>query len=148
MTDDERFTQDAISRLTPIEPSANLRRMVAQIPIEHARSAQSWWPFSGIWLPSLSMAAVAVLGLFLGRSWEATQPGGDPSAGAQVEIDVHDADDSGSRAVAIVALDEEQGEPLDAELEDLLLLATAGDFSAEDWDLSRAPESTLDEETF
>lgn len=153
MTDDERFSQDAIDRLTPIEPSAHLRRMVAQIPIEpqipieHDRSIRSWWPFENAWLPSFAMAAVAVLGLFLGRSWETSQPSTATYSVAEVST-AHGTRPSDIET-PITSLETEGDEGLNSELEDLLLLATAGEFSADDWDLSRTPDpDAFEEETF
>lgn len=142
MRDDEQFTQDALSRLTPIEPSAELRRMVAELPIQHPRSRHSRWSLPNVWMPTLSLAAVALLGIFVGRglsnmeSSEATATLAKSEPG-RVSNDSNQANGD---------LDEEQSE---TELEELLILATAGDFSPDDWDLSQNPEaSEVQEGTF
>ncbi len=151
MIDDERFSQAAIERLTPVEPSAQLRRLVAQIPIEHPRTEKSWWPFSSVFFPSLSMAAVALFGLFLGHTWEPGAIEGAPSTVARVDR-ASDADGSSSATDVAALTDETARDPLAGEtdemLEDLLILATAADFEPDDWDLSRERESEPTEETF
>lgn len=150
MMDDERFTQDAVNRLTPIEPSSQLRRMVAQLPITHPQRARSVWPFLNLWQPTLSMAAVALLGLFVGRELagpDNTQASVSSamSAAGSVRSDVeHDNRELSEEPKAPdVDLDKE------ADLDELLVLATAGDFTADDWDLSQDPEaSEIQEGTF
>lgn len=153
MKDDKQFTQDALSRLTPVEPSAELRRMVAEIPIKHPREVRSLWPFANLWMPSLSIAAVAALGLFVGRTLS-EEPMVDSWAQssdlAEVVTDGDSAIDRSNRSATSVAiaessLDENES---DAELDELLVLATAGDFVVDDWDLSEAPESEPQEGTF
>lgn len=58
---------DAVFRdLPPVEPSASLRRQVAQIPVAHPRGLRSFWPFPSIWQPVLGWSLAAVLGLSAG----------------------------------------------------------------------------------
>lgn len=149
MKDDEQFTQTALSRLTPVEPSAHLRRLVAEIPLAHPRNVRSLWPFESRFLPSLSMAAVALLGLFVGRGL----PSGAsfPSAATQTKAPAQEvvsaSDDSIQESPST---DLEAGalsiEDDDEELDELLILATAGDFAADDWDLSQNLEVNDPEE--
>lgn len=142
MKDDERFTQDALRRLTPVEPSARLLRMVAQIPIEHPRNVRSLWPFSSLLIPSLSMAAVAFLGIFVGRALSIEE---NFSATTHARAPAHkpagnDAD-SNQKTPSTAGETEATGlAEQDDELDELLILATAGDFAADDWDLSQNPE--------
>lgn len=153
MKDDERFTQAALDRLTPIEPSAHLRRMVAQIPLEHPRNVHSLWPFESRFLPSLSMAAVALFGLFVGRGLASVVsfPSAATQAIAPAQEVMRGSDDSFQEspstdweAGALGMLDDDADE-----LDELLILATAGDFSADDWDLSQNPRADeTDEGTF
>lgn len=137
MTDDKRFTQDAISKLEPIEPSARLRRMVAQIPIEHPHKERVFWPFGSLWVPSFSLAAVAALGLYVGQLQ--TTPGAGTSKSAAVAT-VTRTDEE----VAPSTLDENGPTTTgDDDLDTLLVLATAADFEPSDWDLSQ--QSTREE---
>lgn len=62
--EDARFADDAFARLAPVEPSPQLSRRVAQIPIEHSKDAA--WPFQSVWRTVLAAAAVALLGVGAG----------------------------------------------------------------------------------
>jgi len=114
MNDDERFSHEALSRLSPVEPSADLRRMVAQIPLRHPREARSFWPFGSLWAPSFALAAAALLGLFVG-----SQSAGAPTTGSTASL---------SSDETSIALDDE-------DLDDLIMMATSAHFSPDEWDL-------------
>jgi hypothetical protein len=95
-------------------------------------------------MPSLSMAAVLALGLFVGRLLSAEMGGealahqADRSASRFTTGQSDGAEEDTSDNWESAALDEdEDGE---AELEELFILATAGDFTADDWDLSQNSE--------
>lgn len=155
MKDDEQFTQDALSHLARVEPSAELRRLVAEIPLRHPRETRSYWPFANLWMPSLAMAAVAVLGLFVGRGLSG--PGDVVSAtedlrSAQVGTSKSGPEELGEATPGEAndstgALESSTSEN-ETELDELLVLATAGDFTVDDWDLSEAPDDPPEEGTF
>ena len=146
MNDDERFSQDAIDRLTPIEPSAKLRRMVAQIPIEHPRRERNFWPFGNAWVNGLSLAAAALLGLWVGS----TQM--QRNAGTPFVAETNVSKDAGAPTSATTELSTwnsaSEVEASDEELDDLLLLATAAYFEPSDWDLSGEPSEETSEEVY
>lgn len=129
MIDDERFTQDSIDGLPPIEPSAQIRRMVAELPLKHPQTVRSLWPFANVWMPTLSMAAVALLGLFVGQGLSGVD---------------HSQTSLTNNSDEVLALDIDVAK--EAEIDELLILATAGDFAADDWDLSHDPEMSNPEE--
>ena len=64
--DHDPFLDAAFRDLPAVEPSAALRRQVAQIPVEHPRGLRSFWPFPSIWQPILGWSLAAVLGLSAG----------------------------------------------------------------------------------
>lgn len=147
MKDDKQFTEDALSHLSRIEPSAELRRLVAEIPLRHPRASRSFWPFANLWLPTLSMAAVALLGLFVGRGL----PGPEHVVSSTEYLSSDGADFNEiaftSERGSSEGLEGELTES-DAELDELLILATAGNFAADDWDLSRWRDDEPEEGTF
>lgn len=56
----------------PVEPSAALLRNLAEIPLRHPRRkpegrGMGWWPFTRSYGSALVLAAVAVLGVIVGR---------------------------------------------------------------------------------
>jgi len=130
MTDDERFSQAAISRLTPVAPSANLRRLVAQIPIEHPHGVRSFWPFGNLWVPGFALAAAALLGLFVGSDWDSLMDAeGSTTSSSHVSED-------GAVAKEAASTDRVDSEVIeDEDLDDLIMMATAAHFSPDDWDL-------------
>jgi hypothetical protein len=120
MTDDERFSHEAISRMTPVEPSAQLRRLVAQIPLQHPREERSFWPFGNLWAPSFALAAAGLLGLFVG-SW-------DTWTNAPMTSLASDESNSVSDEITNPALEDEN-------LDDLIMMATSAHFRPDEWDL-------------
>lgn len=60
---------DPVAR-EPVEPSAALSRILAEIPSRHPRRKPGegigWWPFATIHKPVLALAAAAVLGVVAG----------------------------------------------------------------------------------
>lgn len=62
---DEEFARAAFSGLDPVEPSANLRRNVAQIPITHERTAFAF-PLKSLWANLLALGAAGALGILSG----------------------------------------------------------------------------------
>lgn len=70
--EDARFADEVFARLEPVEPSPQLNRRVAQIPIEHPKGAV--WPFRSVWHTVVAAAAAALLGVAAGTwSLEATE---------------------------------------------------------------------------
>lgn len=149
MIDDERFSQDAIDDLPRVEPSARLQRLVAQIPIEHPRTARSFWPFGSVWVPGLSLAAAALLGVHVGKGWSELRQTYAPldsvaTATSDETADVVTGEEKRSHA------NSPSGDGIwdeaavsDAALDDLLLLASAAEFEPSAWDLS--PPTSSDE---
>lgn len=63
---DEDFVTHAFSSLQPVDASPTLRRRVAQIPIEHARSTIPIWPLSQLWQTVAAFVALLAIGTWAG----------------------------------------------------------------------------------
>ena len=64
--EDTEFVTAAFSALDDVEPSAGLRRRVAEIPIVHPRVVSPTWPLGRLWQSVLAFAALGVLGTLTG----------------------------------------------------------------------------------
>jgi|GEM_PF-2339351 len=78
---DAEFTDALFQGMPEVEPSATLRRRLAQIPIENPRESFSFWPFGKLWQPAFGLAALSLLGVLTG---EATGPLGSYSSEASI----------------------------------------------------------------
>lgn len=117
---DEEFVTAAFSDLESVEASANLRRRVAQIPIEVARKESSLWPFARAWQSLSAFAALGALGLVVGNFTHAPMNTESQSANRQgiaTELNIANTDS-----------ESEDEDPL----EGLFALALAEDW--EDWE--------------
>lgn len=63
--DDQQFVTALFSQLDDVTASNDLRRRVAQIPIEYERSPASW-PFARLWQSLAAFGALATLGVLVG----------------------------------------------------------------------------------
>lgn len=82
---DEDFAALVLRQLSPVEPSATLRRQVAELPLRNPRGVRAWWPFERVFQPVMGLLAAAALGLFVGTqdgflTPSAEAPGVAPSA--------------------------------------------------------------------
>ncbi|HSC88392.1 MAG TPA: hypothetical protein VLC09_14015 [Polyangiaceae bacterium] len=64
--DDEDFVNRALAGLERFEPSAELMRRVAELPLRHPRAVGPRWPFQSWWAPLLAGAFAALLGVSAG----------------------------------------------------------------------------------
>lgn len=74
MTDptDEQFVIATLAQLDSVEASATLKRRVAQIPLEHPRSAPLLWPWARSWQGWVALGAFSALGMLVG-TWAPSQ---------------------------------------------------------------------------
>lgn len=135
---DMEFVHRAFSTLAQPEPSAELKRRVAQIPLTHPQqSYRWWWPFQSRWQPATVMVAAAALGVVVGlatvgatadsRSARASDRSGrgiPPNPTEQAKL-VERAPD---QEVQKQGPDNATPHAADAELEGLLALAATGDW--------------------
>jgi len=104
MTDPQRDPLDAwLDGAPAVEPSAQLRRSIAEVPLRHPRAAElhTLWPFGNAWR-AISMALViGALGVIAGAgSVDLTND----------EVDSHESDDDLALALAVdidIDIDEE-----------------------------------------
>lgn len=150
--DDKAYTDRLFTRLSSVEPSAKLSREVARIPIEHSRSVLSFLPFKSVWQPVFALAAAAAVGFFVGQSFIDLRAENAPQTLAAGDESPEEAVEGSGDMLAAGALKRDpEGDAIDAELEGLLLLASAGDFETDDWGASlekSASDTEGQEETF
>lgn len=145
---DHAYVDDLFAQLRPVEPSPELKRNVAQIPIEHPRAEVIRWPFGNVWTPSLALVAAAAVGFFFGQSFMNLR-----AENALEVAHLDGASESGLEAETtgiVTANNEAEVQAVESDLESLLLLATAGDFQATSWDdtFEVANGDEFEEETF
>jgi hypothetical protein len=139
---DKDYADKMLSGLAPFEASAELRRMVAEIPLRHPRRAFRWWPFGELWQPGLLLAAAATLGFFSGNSWLALREANAPRP-MDSALSALSLEESSDPEEELSALDNE------AELDELLVLATAGDPANDAFSyLDEAESSETEQETY
>lgn len=59
------------------EPSADLRRALAEIPVRHAHQVgwRALWPFGSLWQPAMAGAAALCMGIWFGATGEVSPSG-------------------------------------------------------------------------
>lgn len=154
--DDQAFVDALFVELPKAQPSAELCRLVAEIPAQNPRPARAVWPFRSIWQPTLALAAAACIGFFSGQSIMQLRTDNAPGVTASIDDELSSSEDSLENGTSLdgASANADGSNELsaaDSELERLLILATATDFGAEDWsDTFQASSRSedLQEETF
>lgn len=140
--DDARFADEVFESLGPVEPSAELSRRVAQIPLEHPKRT-GVWPLPGIWQPLLAAAAAALLGVVTG-TWTlederaaagstSSQSGARPTPSSELEAVEPKAAGSARKDDSSVA-ESERLQPTDDPLQDEDLDTLFSLALASEWD--------------
>lgn len=128
---DTEFTRTAFESLGAVSPSPDLARLVAQIPLTHPRSgARGWWPFESFFLPAFSLGCALLLGVGFDRILESTpaESGEDvANSSAKIATRTDPEDDSASAELSV------SNSESNAELDELLALATLDDFETGDY---------------
>lgn len=153
--DDQAYVDSLFADLPRMEPSAELRRLVASIPEKNQRPARVVWPFRSVWQPALALAAAACIGFFSGQSIKQLRAENAPAETASVDeglVSPEDTQDSATADASASNVNEaDASSEADSELEGLLVLATATDFEASDFTdtfQETQPSSEPVEETF
>jgi hypothetical protein len=159
--DDQAYVDSLFAELPRMEPSAELRRLVAAIPEKNQRPARVVWPFRSVWQPTFALAAAACIGFFSGQTIQQLRVENAPAELASTSDELTSSEDSFENGAALDPSLSGTGSSLssangasseaDSELEGLLILATATDFEASDFaDTFQETQasSELEEETF
>ncbi len=116
--DDERFAQAAFEKLPGIEPSAQLSRLVAQIPLSHPRTGlRAWWPFQTVFVPAFALGSALLLGVGFDQLLDSALTS---------QVVVQDRSDLTAGAA------EANKSELESDLDVLLTLATLSEFESND----------------
>lgn len=97
--DSDRDVNAWLDSIDDVKPSAQLQRMVAEIPLRHPRPEplNVWWPFTSGWKSMVAAALVCALGVIAGAS----------SLEAQVTTATVSTEDNGVDLAFALSLDEE-----------------------------------------